>query len=51
VTQPARAEPRDAQASPQWGSGLAISVSVVIQSLGWVGRCLAGMNGSTASIA
>ena len=37
--------------TPQCGSGLAISVSVVIQSFGCVGRCLAGMNGSTASIA
>src|SRR5437870_4580737 len=37
--------------TPAGRSGRAISVSVVSQSLGCVGRCLAGMNGSTASIA
>ena len=34
---------------PQWGSGQAITASVVIQSLASVNRCLAGSNGSKAA--
>src|SRR5687767_8403076 len=33
----------------QLGSGHATSASLVIQSLAWVGRCLAGSSGSTAA--
>jgi len=35
--------------APQWGSGQAISASEVIQSLGWVRRCLAGSRGRSAA--
>ena len=34
---------------PQCGSGQATSVSVVIQSFGWVSRCLAGRSGRSAA--
>ena len=33
----------------QFGSGQATSMSLVIQSFGWVGRCLAASNGKTAA--
>ena len=39
----------DGYVAPQLGSGQAISVSVVIQSCGWVSRCLAGRSGSSAA--
>ncbi len=34
---------------PQFGSGQATSASLVIQSLAWLGRCLAARSGSTAA--
>ena len=34
----------------QFGSGQAISASLVIQSLGWLSRCLAAIRGSTAAM-
>ena len=46
------AQPGAGDAQAAWsnsGSGQAISASVVIQSLRWVGRCLAGSSGSTAA--
>jgi hypothetical protein len=33
----------------QWGSGQAISLSVLIQSCGWLERCLAASSGKTAA--
>jgi hypothetical protein len=35
--------------APQRGSGHATSLSVLIQSFGWVGRCFAGSSGSNAA--